>query len=320
MTLRLLAFGPRSGESDETLLYLDRSDLEFGKEIEVSIGPADAAQTVFKGRISAIEAEFAETREPEVVIYAEDRLMDLRMTRRMKTYENVSDAQIAQQIATEHGLSAQADAQGPTYDVVQQFNTSDLAFLRERAALIQAEVWVDGTTLHFQSRSGRQAGQLTLVQGNDLVHVQVRADLAHQRTSVGVCGYDASAREQIYEEAAGDAVQSEASSGETGPAVLQRVLGRRASYRVLEAPLIVEEARQFARAEMLRRARQFVVAAGSTTGTPAMTVGSRLRLERIGGPFEGDGYYVTHVCHTYDLQSGYRTQFEAQRASVGGGA
>ena len=81
---------------------------------------------------------------------AEDKLMSLRMTRRMKTYENVSDADIAQTIAQEHGLAAEADAPGPTYDVVQQWNQSDLAFLRERARLLQAEIWIRRTNCTFK--------------------------------------------------------------------------------------------------------------------------------------------------------------------------
>ena len=46
-----------------------------------------------------------------------------------------------------------------------------------------------------------------------------------------------------------------------------------------------------------------------------MIVGSTLTLERVGAPFEGGGYYVTRVCHTYDLDDGHRTHFEAERAT-----
>ena len=47
-----------------------------------------------------------------------------------------------------------------------------------------------------------------------------------------------------------------------------------------------------------------------------MVVGSRLQLQRVGPPFEGDGYYVTRVCHTYDLIRGLRTRFDAERSTV----
>src|SRR5207253_1669142 len=98
------------------------------------------------------EASFQEGSEPEVVVFAEDKLMSLRMTRRCRTYKDVTDADIVQTIASEHGLSAQAEAPGPTYDVVQQWNQSDLAFLRDRARLLQAELWVQDDALHFKTR------------------------------------------------------------------------------------------------------------------------------------------------------------------------
>jgi len=318
LSLRLIAQGPSPGATDEGLLYLDGRAFDFGTQLEVSIGPTQVARTVFSGAVSAIEAVFRETQEPEVLVFAEDKLMQLRMTRRMKTYENASDADIARRIADEHGLAAEVDADGPTYDRVQQWNQSDLAFLRERGRLLQAEVWLRDDTLCFKTRDKRDATRLTLVQGNQIIGLSARADLAHQRTGVKVGGYDAGAREAIDEQAGEDAVLGETSGGRNGAQVLRRAFGERVSYRVREAPLTSEEAHSWARAEMLRRARGFVTVAGVTRGSPDMIVGSLLRLERVGAPFEGDGYYVTRVCHTYDLDEGHRTRFEAQRATVGG--
>ncbi|WP_319549556.1 contractile injection system protein, VgrG/Pvc8 family [Desulfogranum marinum] len=317
--VKLAAIGPAtdSGGEEETLNYLDGRILDFGKEINVAIGPPDSQRTIFHGSISALEVSFEEGEEPEVTFYAEDNLMDLRMTRRMKTYEQMTDADIASEIASAHSLNPAVDAQGPTYDVVQQWNMSDLAFLRERARLLQAEVWVESDTLHFKTRDRRQGTTITLVRGNDLIRVQASADLAHQRTEVRVSGYDASAREAIDESAGKDAVAAEISGGRTGPSILQNAFGERISHRVREVCLNSSEAADWARAEMLRRARGFITVRGVTNGTPDMIVGSSLTLERMGGPFNGQGYYVTWVCHTYDLNQGHRTEFEAQRSTVG---
>lgn len=317
LTLRLLAFGP-TGRPEEELLYLDGRILDFGKELSVSLGPAARAQTVFRGRLSALEADFAEGREPQVVAFAEDTLMDLRMTRRTRTYENVTDADVASEIASLYGLRAEVDAEGPTYDLVQQWNLSDLAFLRERARRIQAEVWVDEGALQFQSRGRRSSPEVTLVMGNELLALTVRADLAHQRTAVRVSGYDAAERAAIDEEAGEDAIRAEITGGRTGPRVLGEAFGDRVSHRSREVPLTSAEARDWARAEMLRRCRGFVQASGVTRGTPDLWVGGRLTLERVGAPFEGGGYYATRVRHTYDLTSGFRTHFEAERATVAG--
>lgn len=317
---RLGAFNPESPAQQETLLYLDGAIVDFGNRLKLAIGSESNARTVFEGRISAIEASFEETREPEVILFAEDRLMDLRMTRRMKTWKEMSDANIAKAIAGEHGLAPAVMATGPTYDVVQQWNMSDLAFLRERARLVQAEVWCDGDTLGFQTRSNRTGTALTLVRGNQLILAQIRADLAHQRTSIHVSGYDAQAREVIDETADNSAIQSEVPAGRTGPEILKSAFGERVSHRVREAPLSTREATDWATAEMRRRARGFVQVTGMTDGTSDMIVGSIITLERVGRPFDGGGYYVTRVRHTFDRNSGFRTHFEAERPAVEGAA
>ena len=316
LAARFIAAGGSSDPAAGRIPYLDGDALDFGTPLEVSLGPPGTERTIFSGAVSALDASFEEAAAPDVGVWAEDALMSLRMTRRSRTYERSSDADVARAIASEHGLSAQVAADGPTYDVVQQFDESDLAFLRDRARYVRAELYVRGSTLHFETRANRSAAAVTLVQGNQLLSVQVRADLAHQRTRVRVAGYDAQARDRIEEEAGDDAVRAEVSGGRTGPQVLERAFGRRDTVRVRQAPLTGPEASAWARGEMLRRARTFVTVVATTNGTPDMEVGSIATLQRVGAPFEGGGYYVTKVRHTYDLVDGHRTHFEAERATL----
>lgn len=317
LEIRLLAFGSEEGMQNEGLIYMDGEHFDFGSEVVVNTGGQGNSTNIFTGKISAIEIDYEEGQEPEVIIYAEDKLMDLRMTRRMATYEDVTDEDIASEIASQHGVSADVDASGPSYDVVQQWNMSDLAFLRERARLVQADVWCDSNTLYFKSRGSREGTQIDLIRGNHILSMQVSADLAHQRSAVRVSGYDANQREAIDEVANGDVIQAEASGGESGPDVLQRAFGERESFRVRDVPLNSEEAGEWARQEMLRRARGFVSVNAITRGNPEMNIGSRVNIQNIGAPFQGDGYYVTRVAHTYDLSQGYRTAFSAERSAIG---
>ncbi len=151
-----LGVGPGTTGPPSAMLYLDGSTVDFGKSIHVSLGPPAAQRIVFEGTISGIEAVFGDSEPPRVVVYAEDALMRLRMTRRMRSYKDVTDAEVAAQIAGEHGLQTEVAADGPRYKILQQVNQSDLAFLRERARLLQAEVWCTGRILHFTSRPRRQ--------------------------------------------------------------------------------------------------------------------------------------------------------------------
>lgn len=300
---------------------IDDGVFEFGKHIEVVIGSLEDPRVVFEGKISAIELELEESREPMMVVFAEDPLMELRLTRRAQSWVNRSDAGIAREIAGRHGLRAKVDAEGPTWPAIQQWNTSDLAFLRERARLIQAEVWVEAGTLHFESRAARSGTELTLVHGNELLQVVARADLAHQRTSVRVRGWDAIEARALDELAEGSLIRDEiGQDGRTGPELLEQNFGKRSSVRIREVPQDREQALAIAQAELLRRARAFVQITGITRGSPTMQVGSRLTLERIGRPFEGAGYYVSAICHTYDRVRGFRTAFEAERATLRGGS
>jgi len=310
------AVGPQSDGSTEQLQYLDRSLLDFGKTLTVTLGPPDQQRQVFDGRISAIEVGFAEGGPPLVTVYAEDALMKLRMTRRSKTWENLSDAGIAQELAKEHQLTAQADADGPTYSVVQQWNQSDLAFLRDRAALVGAEVWAQGSELGFKTRTKRTGPEVTLVQGGSLIDVQLRADLAHQRDTVVVSGFDQDAVDKFESEAPASVVSGEVTAGRTGVDLLAPALGARAGAWARLAPAASAQARAWAEADLLRRARGFVTVEGVTAGSPDLGVGGRLTLERVGPMFEGAGYYATSVHHSFDLTVGFRTRFTAERATV----
>jgi phage protein D len=316
MRAHLVAVGAGASGPHDTMLYTDGQVLDFGKALQVSVGPVSAQRTVFDGVVSAIELVFGDGEPPRAVVSAEDAFMRLRMTRRLRTYRNVTDADIAGQIAREHGLQAELTIEGPRYDVVQQVNQSDLAFLRERARLIQGELWCTGRTLHFSSRTRREGTRMTLVLGNDLLTARVVADLAHQRSEVVVTGYDASAKDVIDERAGPETITAETSGGRTGPEIVERALGASSSIRVRETALSGAEASAWAKAEMLRRARGFVTVAGLTRGSPDMVVGSILRLDDIGAPFQGGGYYVTRVCHTFDHHQGLRTRFDAERPTV----
>lgn len=316
LAARFISAGGDADPAAGRVLYVDGDPLDFGVPLEVSIGPLGTERTVFSGLVSALEVNFEEGGVPDVGVWAEDALMKLRMTRRSRTYKQSSDGDVARAIASEHGLSADVAADGPTYDVVQQFDQSDLALLRERARKVNAELFVRDTTLHFATRPNRSAPSVTLVQGNQLLTVHVRADVAHQRTKVKVGGYDAQARGKIEEEAGSDAVQAEVDGGRSGPGILEQAFGVRETLKAREAPLTGGDATAWAKAEMLRRARMFVTVLGTTNGTPDLEVGSVLTLQRVGKPFEGGGYYATRVRHTYSLADGHRTHFEAERPTV----
>ncbi|SHN83720.1 Phage protein D [Geodermatophilus obscurus] len=319
LSAHLLAAAPRRRPSTDVVEYLDGDVLDFGARLQVSLGPPGNERVVFTGSISALEIRFTEADVPAVRVFAEDDLMRLRFSQRSATYVRSSDEDVAASVARRHGLAPRLAAAGPTYDTVQQLNQSDLAFLRERARRIQAELWAGDRELHLATRDRRPGSRVTLTRGSDLIDVTARADLAEQCTSVHVSGYDATTRSAIETEAPASTVEAETTGGRTGPQTLRRAFGDVAGRRVRDVPLLEVEASVLARAEMLRRSRRFVQLQGTTTGTPQLVVGSRVTLARCGRPFDGGGYYVTRFHHSFDLTRGLRTRFAAERPTVNAG-
>jgi len=308
-------WGPKNGQPD--FLFFDGAVIDFGKAFAVEFGAPSSSASVFAGRITGIEALYPPQRAPEITVLAEDRFQDLRMERRTRTFENVTDADVVQDIASQQGLTAQVDVDGPTHRTLSQLNQSDLAFLRERAAAIDAQLWIDNRTLYAQSRSRRNAGSVTLNFAQSLLEFSVLADLSHQRTSVKVSGWDVGGKKAIDEEATDSAINAELNGGRSGASILGQALAQRKERIGLATPQSSEEAKAMAEARFRERARRFVTGIGVADGNPKIRVGATLDLQGIGAPFSGK-YFVTMARHTFDLRDGYRTTFEVERPGIGG--
>jgi phage protein D len=295
-------------------LYFDQKVLDFGKDFDVSF----AGKKLFSGRVSGLEAEFAEASPPTITVLAEDRFQDLRMTRRTRTWENTTDKDVATQIAGDHGLTPDLDLQGPQHKVLAQVNQSDLAFLRDRARALGAELWIDGTTLSVKPRASRGGAPLSLGLGSSIRHLTVGADLADQRTGVDVTGWDVAAKDALDESAGDQALGSELKGGKSGATILRSTLGDRKEAVVRTVPLSGAEARARAESIFRRRARRFLTGWGVAEPNADLAVGVAVRIDALGPLFSGE-FYVSHVRHVFDSNRGLRTEFAIERPGLGQG-
>lgn len=293
-------------------LYFDRRTLDFGKEIQFKVG----GDVLFTGRVMSLEAEFPEGRAPAITVLAEDRLQDLRMTRRTRTFENLSDAEIARRLASDHGLTADVDVSGPTHKVLSQLNQSDLAFLRERARAVDADLRVTGRSLAMKTH-GKSAGgsPQRLGFGHKLRRFTVAADLAHQRTSVTVSGWDVAGKTALTERADDTAVSGELAGGDSGASILRTAVAERKETVAHSVPLSTAEARARAEAIFRGRARRFLRGRGVAETDTGLRPGATVKLEGLGPLFTGD-YYLTDVAHLFDGE-GLRTEFTAEKPGLG---
>lgn len=303
-------WGPSNGST--TYLYFDRQTLEFGKDFEILLG----SDRLFKGRIMALEGRFPEGSPPTIAVLVEDRFQDLRMTRRTRTFPQSSDSDMMSQLASDHGLTPDVSVTGPTHKVLAQTNVSDLAFMRERARVLDAELWLDDSTLSAKSRSGRNGGTLTLGLGNELREFEVLADLAGQRTSVIVTGWDVSGKSAVSESADDSTLSGELQSDDSGSSILQSALGARKETVGFSTPVDSQEARTTSESLFKQRGRKFVTGRGVAKTDPKLRVGATLTLNGLGPLFTGK-YYVVESEHRFDATQGLRTTFTVERPGLG---
>jgi phage protein D len=316
MELRLSNFGSFPGGLAD-LAFEDGKVVQLGTALKVYAGDVNSPTEIFRGKVTAIEGRYPRTGPPELVVLAEDALQGARMKRRTKTWDASSLGDIVTQVASQLGLTPVVSGLDANIGTEQQFNETDLRFLRRLLARYDADLQVVGDELHASPRSQVQRTSIALDMNSQLREVRVLADLAHQVTQVTATGWD-------YQQGQTISVTSQATSfgqgsGRTGKDWLGQALSTRSEQLGQFANLNATEAQALVDAEFVQRIRRFAVAHGVTEGNPDLRVGSWLTLTGLGPRFSND-YYTTAAVHRFDTDKGYETEFIAESAYLGAAA
>jgi phage protein D len=314
LELRLSNFGSFPGGLAD-LVFEDGRVFKLGAAVKVFAGDVDSPTEIFRGKVTALEARYPRLGPPELVVLAEDTLQSARMHRRTKTWDVPSLGELVTQIARQLGLTPQVPGLDASIGIQQQFNESDLYFLRRILARYDADLQVVGEELHAAPRSQIQRNAIQLDMNSRLREVRILADLSHQVTQVTTTGWDYRQGRTI--KATSRATSFGQGSGQTGKdslgnAARSEHLGRFAMLNQAEAQALVD-------AEFVQRMRRFAVAHGITEGDPSLRVGSWLTLTGLGPRFS-NSYYTTAAVHRFDTDHGYETEFTAESAYLGAAA
>ncbi len=269
---------------------------------------------IFRGRITALAAEFPQDAPPELVVYAEDALQSARLARKSRLFEAMHVADVVRQVAGEHGLTPVVDGLTGIIGDWAQWNESDLAFLRRLLARFHADLHVVGSELHVSPLTAMQRNQIELHLHSQLTAVTLTADLAHQVSGVSIAGWDEAAGETIRHTAQGATIPPGAGRDSAG--ILDAGFGQRIEHLAHPVARTAREAEALAQAALERRMLGFVRAQGEAEGNARLRVGTWTRLSGVSARFD-NVYLVTRACHRYDQHHGYRTEFDAESAYLG---
>jgi phage protein D len=277
-------------------------------------GPPDGVNLVrmLQGSIESIEPHYPATGVPSITMRIINPLKALKDKPNTKPYINKSTADIAREIARNHGLDIVIEKHRDDDDAPQPYvlqnNQYDIVFLLQRARRMGYDLWFDGSkTLHFGPASANANTTYKLGFRRTLIEFSPRLSISDQVGSVTVTARNQLAKSRF----SGTATRAEIGLNADLDVFLTPEL-RKKEKPVENQPLHVNgQAKQLAR-EILRNIMQtMLTATASAPGLPDIRAGRIVEITDVGSRFAGP-YLVTSSTHTID-DGGYKTSFTARR-------
>ncbi|MGQ0519567.1 MAG: VgrG-related protein [Actinomycetota bacterium] len=291
--------------------------VRIGSRVTISATPVgDGRQDpLIVGEVTALEAEYDKT-GTHALVRGYDLSHRLCRGRRTQTFNDVTDSDLAAQIAEGAGLDlGHVDATSTTYEHVSQVNVNDWEFLKARAREIGYEVAVVLGKFEWRrpaessagpGESGVEPGEPTqLVLGSNLEWFRPRVTAGEQVKEAQVRGWDPTTKQKVVATAA--AATTSASVG-LGPAELAGTFGN-PTYVCVDLPLATQAEADAAAAALIEQIGSVHCEAdGVAQGNPKLRAGTAVSVSLAGWPYDGR-YTITSSRHCYS-PGGYRSHFQ----------
>lgn len=290
--------------------------LEFGKKVKIGFSSSttesqdfseEKEEYLIEGEITAIETHFTEQSQAPIVIRGYDISHRLHRGRWNRSFQGMTDSDIVKKILAEVVIEpGQIDESGIPHEYVFQNNQTNMEFLRERAARIGFELFVQDGKLNFRRPISTQKIQLTWL--TDLHSFRVRVTSAEQVKEVNVRAWDYKQKKPIVSTRNSENVITKTENGQ-GSVAISEFKGKptKPTVYVVDQPISTpKEADAIAQALFDELGGQFVYADAHAEGNPNIRPGRTVILEELGK--HSGSYYVTETRHTY-FERVYTTEF-----------
>ena len=309
--------------------YSDSEIFNPGEKVELwmgyypHIGSTKGLKLMLTGEITSLRPSFPAQGQPTLVISGLNFLHRLRKRQISRAYPNLTDNQIARQIAGRLNLEIKLDHSHPAartpHDYLLQDNQFDIVFLLGRARrigydLFAEEEGTDGranpSKLIFKPSTAVDSPPIVLEYGKTLIEFSPELTTANQVGKVTVRGWDNLRKTPITKTATLQNLRRRGLLNKEGRAKLESGFADREEI-ITDRPVNNgAEAQQLADETLQSNVKDMVKGSGSVVGLPELCTGRILNLLGMGETFSGS-YFVTSTTHTIG-DGGYTTRFECR--------
>ena len=278
-------------------------DINFKEEFKDSL---------IEGEITAIEVNFNEKSEAPIIVRGYDISHRLHRGRYNRSFLNETDSDIIKKIAKEVGIKADRyiEQSGEPHEYVFQENQTNMEFLRERAAQIGFELFVQDREMYFRKPASKEKLELKWLLNLSNFHVRVTS--AEQVSEVEVKSWDYT-RKQLISATAKTEQGLTLSNKERGSSTSTKfdLYRKPPKMIVVDRPVATaKQADKMAQALCNELGGEFIYADAKAEGNPKIRPGKIVELQDMGDRFNGS-YYITETRHTY-INRIYKTEFSVR--------
>jgi len=278
--------------------------VEIGEAVDIKL--KTDTLSVFKGEIISVDHSFQEKGTTTKIVRCIDHVHRLGRGRKTRFWNDKKDSDVAEEVASESGLSVRCDATDDVHPYIIQRNESNVAFLKRLAARNNFQMRVDQDELLFTEASFN--GQaVELKNGEDVIALNMGYNSSNMVQKVIVQGWSVKDKKEVIGQCAASEV-TKIGGGALG-ADKASVFGESIAY-ITDVPVSSQEvANKIAKAEMERLARQYATGKCIVRGENTIRAGTVVSF--IGFPKGLNGkFYVVSSRHIINPSSGYQTEFK----------
>ena len=303
-----------------------------GKVVELRMGylrpgraASDSLQLMLAGTIKTVAPNFPASGQPTLKVSGQSVLAKLLTEQETHYYgPNVTVSKIARTVVGRGTLKlnnltvgiktdANAEGQETALDHLLQDNQYDIVFLLQLAQLQGYDlVLKDMKTkpyLFFGPSESNRFIAYRLEWGKSLISFQPTLSTAKQVKEVVVRGWNALEKEKIEAKVTQDQLEIQPLRNQETLSDIKKDF-QNCKEIIVDRPFRNDqEAKSFAKGQLLRLTRNTVTARGATLGTPDLRAGSKVEIIGLGPIFQGT-YLIGSTSHHLG-PGGYVTEFEA---------
>lgn len=305
--------------SNIDLSWTEGDTFTEGKKLSVKMGYEETEiEQVLEGDIVRRECDFPAFGGSTVTVQAFGKKFKLKKAQHSKSFTDMKDSEIVQQIASDAGLEADIDDTTEKHPYVLQAAKDHLAFIAGRAARIGYFFQIDkeNKKLKFKKLAPVETPEATLKWGKDLFSFKPRFSTDAQLSKVTVSGWDMKTKQRVKHTSTPSDVKLGLGGTKAGSALAEASFGAREELCTSDPVASTKDAQMLAEAKMNTAASKYCEAEGSCQGDPKIYPGAVVEIQGTGKRCDGK-YMVTSTLHLLEPRTGYITTFEAKRATEG---